>query len=1428
MESSEPTLGLKTEAALRWRADHFDAATVEVSSTLFFFLIFEEVKIFLKEILKALFGSKMSEDYKIPKLNGDNFHSWSIRARAMLVQKRCWEAVEPGYGINMNDNERKKNDEALTLLFLIVEDTFLDDIGDCPRAREAWNSLKDMHTKFGLLHVLQLMREFFNVKMKLHETVQSYLGRLMDLHRKLSTGGYAFTDREVALIMLIGLPRSYESLIINLEKDEEILTTAMVKSKLLLEEKRIARNENIAADTVEERALHTKNIPARKTPGKNMKKMAYKREDDETDTHRRKTKCFSCGEWGHISKTCNEARKQGQISAKTAVDLKRNWALSANEDTKNNPNTWILDSGATEHMTSVREKYFKFKPYSSTVEVANSEKIKVTGIGDTIIKLPGEAEEKTIALSNVLYVPNLGGNLLSIGRIEERGFKVEFSDGEAKILEKNGVVILTAKREGRLYVVKEKQDFAHIARSKNDELWHRRLGHPNYSLIKGCYSNEDESGSEDPPDERCSVCIQGKMKRKKFPKSTNTRAKEVLEIIHTDVVGKITPTSLGGANYFVSFTDDYSRYTTVYPIKTKDKALQMFDEYRRAVENLHNKKIKFLRSDNGREFRNEKFDQYLAQHGILRQLTVPESPEQNGISERKNQTLINAARCLLIESGLDKSFWAEAVSTATYLWNKCPSTSIAGSIPEEKWSGRKVDTKHLRVFGSRAWSHLRSYSRHGKFDPKATECVLLGYPEGVKGYRLWDLKNKKILISRDVTFEENVFPFKKEHELNAHKEDDIIFRIEHEEIEDLPVIEENRNRTNQNDDDTTEKDVNKEPDSHSNESSYQHEEFECNEETETVSHSENDNDSRSLVQQEEDSAAEINMQSNPSDRSCSNSYIPAGKDQTYRGRTIKPPKHLNDYIVYNARESECLTVSKGPNKEPSTVREALMSEEAEMWKQAMEEEIGNLQRAQTWELVPRPPNTKVITSRWIFRKKRDNEGKCIKFKARLVARGYQQLPGVDFSETYSPVIKLKSIRTLLAIAVEKDFDVHQMDITAAYLNGTLEEDVFMTQPEGCAEKNKEHLVCHLKKSLYGLKQSGRVWNSCLDRFLTSYGLKRSNADPCIYYDCEAGIIIGVYVDDLLIIGKLEKIDAFKGEIKKHFVAKDLGPASQILSMQVTKEDGGSITLDQTSYVDEILHTFKMNDAKPAATPLDPSIKYSYANDQEWEKVKEDSKMIPYRQAVGSLLYLACGSRPDLSYPSTYMSQFSERPTAEHWRGIKHILRYLKGTKFRKLRFQKTGKKLQAYSDADWGGDIIDRKSFNGYVILLAGGPVSWSSKKQTSVALSSTEAEYISMCHAAKEILWFKNLLNEICPNLVDTPQKILADNQGAIFISKNHATSERSKHIDLKYFFLRDLVEKRTLTFEHVSSENNIADVMTKRVSKKVLHEHSHAMTVE
>ncbi|KFM59138.1 Retrovirus-related Pol polyprotein from transposon TNT 1-94, partial [Stegodyphus mimosarum] len=1067
----------------------------------------------------------------MPKLNRDNYHTWCIRSRAVLVQKRCWEAVEPGYGIQMNEAQRKMNDEALTLLFLIVEDTFLHDIGDCIRARDAWTCLKEMHTKFGLLHVLQLMREFFNINMKPNESVQSYLARLMDLRGKLANGGYAFTDRKVALVMLLGLPRSYESLILSLEKDEANLTTTIVKPRLLVEEKRIIRNESSAKVYHEEQALHTKGFATnQKKPafGKPMKNYAAKRPNEEETNRGRSTTCFSC---------------------------------------------------------------------------------------------------------------ELGGNLLSIGRIEERGLKVEFPEGKAKVIGKNGDTLLSGEKKGRLYIIKEKMATAYATKTESANLLHHRLGHPHFCTTKNI----------------------GKMKRKKFLKAASTKAKDILEVTHSDVVGKISPPSFGSSNYFVTFTDEFPHYTTAFPMKAKIEVLEKFEEYCCMVENLQNRKTKFLRSNNGGEYISGKFDKYLTAHGIQRQLTVPDTPQQNGLAERLNQTLINTTRCLLIESGADHRFWVEAMATAAYLHNKRTSMAIDGDIPEGRWSGYGSKADHLRVFGFRAWSHVRSHSRGCKLDPKATECVSVGYPKGVKGYKF-----KCANSAEEATLK--IEDFESEYPLDLPETEACDSSLDHiiPEANDLDESEHlNTDPIDQNFERYPDIQLGNTPD-------YE--------------------DEGQSVTEIQDVANNLDSEVEAAARN------PAHGSERGEKRKTKIPKHFEDFYLYNAQE-----VQQSEGKDPVTLKDVLKSPKADMWLKAMEEEIQNLTQAQTWELTTKPQGAKVIPSRWLLHKKKDEIGNRAKFKERLVTKGYLQIPGVDFQDTFSPVIKLKSIRLLLAVAAEKNLEVHQMDVTAAYLNVILKEDIYMAQLEGCIEKGKEHLVCHLKKSIYGLRQSGRAWNTCLNDFLIQYGLKRSSAKPCIYFCHEKNIIIGIYVDDLLIVGNMAEINEFKGSIKKRFSVKDLGPASQILSMQICKEENGSFTLDQIVYILEILETFKMTEAKCASTPLDFSIKYKKVDEQQWEEIKENSKEIPYRQAIGSLLYMSCGTHPDMAYSSTYMSQFNEKYDEEHWRGVKHILRYLKGTQHRKLRFQKTGEPLQVYSDADWGGDRTDHTSYSGTQVLQSHG-----------------------------------------------------------------------------------------------------------------------------
>lgn len=483
----------------------------------------------------------------------------------------------------------------------------------------------------------------------------------------------------------------------------------------------------------------------------------------------------------------------------------------------------------------------------------------------------------------------------------------------------------------------------------------------------------------------------------------------------------------------------------------------------------------------------------------------------------------------------------------------------------------------------------------------------------------------------------------------------------------------------------------------------------------------------------------------------------------------------------------------------------------------MQEELENLRRNETWDVVLRPKGRRIVKCKWVFKKKRNKDREVERYKARLVARGYTQVEGIDYKETFSPVIKTKSIRTLLAYSVEKDWKVHQLDITAAYLNGKLSETVYMElPPTSIGSKSKEE-VCLLKKSIYGLHQSGREWNLCLDEFLKSIHLVRSMADPCVYFNQDEKLIVGVYVDDLLVMSEeITTIQKFKAALGSVFEVKDLGEVNHLLSIRINRNEDGSMTLDQNAYASELLERAGMSNAKGASTPLDPGMKYLPATP---DNTLEAEDALKYRQTIGGLLYLSGGTRPDLAFATTYMSQFNNQPSKEHWTGIQHILRYLKQTKSSKLTFQKTGKSLEVYSDSDWAGDRIDRRSFSGYVVKLAGGAVSWCSRKQRTTALSTVEAEYLAMCQVTKEVLWYQHFLEEILnEQFMNIPQQIFVDNQGAISLAKNQVTSERNKHIELRHFFLREKVEGKLISFTYLPSGSNVADMLTKSVQKNSL----------
>ncbi len=406
----------------------------------------------------------------------------------------------------------------------------------------------------------------------------------------------------------------------------------------------------------------------------------------------------------------------------------------------------------------------------------------------------------------------------------------------------------------------------------------------------------------------------------------------------------------------------------------------------------------------------------------------------------------------------------------------------------------------------------------------------------------------------------------------------------------------------------------------------------------------------------------------------------------------------------------------------------------------MNEEIKMIKKNDTWKLVQKPQDKEVIGLKWVYKTKFNEDGSIQKHKARLVAKGYSQQPGIDFNETYAPVVRMETIRLVLALAAQFKLTVYQLDVKSAFLNGELEEEVYVEQPQGYVIKGKEDKVYRLRKALYGLKQAPRAWNSKIDSYLLQNGFTKSPNEPSLYIKTQGSdfLILCLYVDDLIYTGtKPRMIEEFKKSMMSEYEMTDLGAMKYFLGMQV-KQSPGKIFLSQEKYAEDMLKKFNMSDCKPMATPMATNEKLS--KNEGIEKV--DASF--YRSLVGSLIYLT-NTRPDIVHAVSIISMFMSEPSKAHLAAAKRILRYIKGTKSHGIMYEsEIDYKLTGYTDSDWAGSIDDRRSTSGYVFQLGSKSISWSSKKQATVALSSSEAEYISATSSACEAVWLRRILKDL------------------------------------------------------------------------------------
>ncbi|KAG9440057.1 hypothetical protein H6P81_020222 [Aristolochia fimbriata] len=498
--------------------------------------------------------------------------------------------------------------------------------------------------------------------------------------------------------------------------------------------------------------------------------------------------------------------------------------------------------------------------------------------------------------------------------------------------------------------------------------------------------------------------------------------------------------------------------------------------------------------------------------------------------------------------------------------------------------------------------------------------------------------------------------------------------------------------------------------------------------------------------------------------------------------------------------------------DPLTYTEAMRSSDASLWEEAVKSEMDSILSHNTWVLTDLPPGSRPIGCKWIFKRKRNPDGSIEKYKARLVAKGYSQKEGIDFFDTYSPVTRITTVRVLIALAASYKLEIHQMDVKTAFLNGELDEEIYMEQPEGFVVPGQENKVCKLVKSLYGLKQAPRQWHEKFDKVILSYGFRICDFDKCVYWRVykNSFIIMCLYVDDILIFGKEHvKILEVKNYLSDNFDMKELGLANVILEIRVIKDEN-EICLTQSHYVEKVLKQFGFENSKPVSTPYDSSVKL--------KKNGGDSvSQLRYSQIIGSLMYLSNCTRPDISYAVGRLSRYTSNPNKTHWSAIERLLRYLKGTVNYGIHYSGLPTVLEGYSDANWISDSDETKSTSGFVFTLGGGAVAWKSSKQTLITKSTMEAEMVALELAGGEAEWLRSLLSEI--PLLDKPIPAIlinCDNQATIMKvkSKNH-NSKSSRHIELRYKILRKLTSTGIITLSYVKSMENLADHLTKGLSR-------------
>jgi len=1093
--------------------------------------------------------------------------------------------------------------------------------------------------------------------------------------------------------------------------------------------------------------------------------------------------CNRCG-IGHVPSQCPN-RDPATIRPRTQPSA--NYADFRSQSS----GSWLPDTGATHHVSpdlSVFDHY-ESSYGNDNIHVGNGKGLPIFHIGSSKLYSP----TKSFSLKNILHVPQIKQNLLSVQKFcQDNNVYFEFHSSFFSMKDEiTHTTLLTGPSNGGLYSfhLPRMQPVPKVAFSTtraSSTTWHQRLGHPHSQLLKSMCSKYRLPLLDSLNFSPCESCSIGKSSKLSLLSSTY-KSSNFLDLLFCDVWGPAPANSFDGHRYFLLCVDHFSKFMWIFPLKSKADVYDTFKSFMTTVERQFQTQIKSVQTDWGGEFRN--LSSFFSKLGITHRLSCPHTSEQNGLVERRHRHVVETGLTLLAQSHVPQHFWHFAFDTAVYLINRMPSRTNSNISPFEHVFKRKPDFSFLRVFGCRCFPHLRPYNKH-KIDFRSIPCVFLGYSASHHGYRCFDPDTERIYVARHVRFHEQSFPYRVLTPSSPTPQTPNPYVSSYP----TPPPDTTPTTTTPPLDTQTTHTASPQPASPQPAS------------PQPVSQP--DAPSPPVAPSLPPLLHTYQLRPKPTTTPPQPHSTPLPSTPRTRPHNLRPnPKPNSKFIAASFHSST-------PETEPATFT---VANKDPKWRHAMSEEYSALLRNNTWTLVPRVPNSNVVDCKWVYKIKRDQTGAVSRYKARLVAKGFRQQHGIDYQETFSPVIKSTTIRVVLSLAVTQKWPLRQLDIQNAFLHGELKETVYLQQPSGFVDPNKPDHVCLLHKSLYGLKQAPRAWFQRLSTTLHTIGFHASKTDPSLFIYSSKGVLLYmlIYVDDIILTGNSPRdIDRVVNILSRTFALQDLGELSYFLGIEIVKQ-GSDLLLSQRKYILELLERAGLSNSKPVPTPITTTANLSLGDSAPFENP------VRYRQIVGALQY-ATLSRPDITYAVNKVCQFMHSPTQNHWSTVKRILRYLQGTVTCGLLIKHNSPtllhaytdsaftSLRAFSDADWAGCPDDRRSTGGYAIYLGSNLVSWSARKQKTVSRSSTESEYKALADTVAELTWLQTLLRELRVTTPAAPT-LWCDNLGATYLSANPVFHARTKHVEVDFHFVREKVARGQLAVQFISTDDQIADVFTK-----------------